>query len=60
MGSDRTSRSSEVLAQLTLSALERAGRVPGLWAEPELHRALLVSGLSLLVSSLARLQDDLG
>jgi hypothetical protein len=60
MGSDRAIRSSEVLARLTLSALERADRVPGLWAEPELHRALLVSGLSLLISSLARLQDDLG
>jgi hypothetical protein len=60
MGSDRATRSSDVLARLTLSALERAGSIPGLWAEPEMHRALLVSGLSLLVSSLARLQDDLG
>jgi hypothetical protein len=60
MESDRATRSSDMLARLTLSTLERAGQDPDLWAEPELHRALLVSGLSLLVSSLARLQDDLG
>jgi hypothetical protein len=67
MGSDRgisppsgSPRGSEVMALLTLSALERAARVPGLWAQPEVHRALLVSGLTVLVSSLARLQEDLG
>ncbi len=53
-------RSSEVLARLTLSAIDRARDQPGLWRQPEVHRALLVSGLSLLVSSLARLQADLG
>jgi hypothetical protein len=53
-------RSSEVMARLTLSVLERGARVPGLWAQPEVHRALLVSGLSVLVTSLARLRDDLG
>jgi hypothetical protein len=53
-------RSSDVMARLTLSTLERAGADPELWREPEVHRALLVSGLSLLVSSLARLQADLG
>lgn len=52
-------RSSEVMARLTLSALERARREPSLWAQPEVHRALLVSGLSVLVCSLARLQEDL-
>ena len=53
-------RSSDVMARLTLSALERAGAEPDLWRQPEVHRALLVSGLSLLVSGLARLQADLG
>ena len=48
------------MARLTLSALERAGAEPDLWRQPEVHRALLVSGLSLLVSGLARLQADLG
>jgi hypothetical protein len=53
-------RSSLVMARLTLSAIERAGTDPALWREPELHRALLVSGLSLLVGGLAQLQADLG
>ena len=48
------------MARLTLSAIERASVDPGLWREPELHRALLVSGLSLLVGGLALLQGDLG
>lgn len=55
-----TPRSSDVMARLTLSALERARVEPELWRQPEVHRALLVSGLTLLVSSLARLQADLG
>jgi hypothetical protein len=48
------------MARLTLSALDRASGSPGFWGEPEVHRALLVSGLSVLVCSLARLQNDLG
>ena len=52
-------RSALALARLTLSAIERASEDPSLWREPVLHRALLVSGLSLLVSGLAQLQDDL-
>ena len=55
-----TPRSSDVMARLTLSALERARAEPELWRQPVVHRALLVSGLTLLVSSLARLQADLG
>lgn len=53
-------RGSDVMARLTLSALDRASSSPGFWGEPEVHRALLVSGLSVLVCSLARLQNDLG
>ena len=53
-------RSSDVMARLTLSAMDRASDSPGFWTEPEVHRALLVSGLSVLVCSLARLRADLG
>ncbi len=53
-------RGSDVMARLTLSALGRASGKPGFWSEPEVHRALLVSGLSVLVCSLARLRKDLG
>lgn len=48
------------MARLTLSALDRASGSPGFWSQPEVHRALLVSGLSVLVCSLARLRNDLG
>jgi hypothetical protein len=48
------------MARLTLSALERTKAEPDLWRLPEVHRALLVSGLSVLVSSLERLKADLG
>ena len=48
------------MARLTLSALGRAAEQPGIWREPAVHRAVLISGLSVLVSGLAQLQDDLG
>jgi hypothetical protein len=48
------------MLRLTLSALERAIDDPSLWREPEVHRAVLVSGLSVLVNGLALLQRDLG
>ena len=50
---------SGVMARLTLSALERASQDPGCWREPVVHRALLVSGLSVLTAATRRLQDDL-
>lgn len=53
-------RSCGVLARLTLSALERASQDPAIWREPDVHRAVLVSGLTVLVSNLALLRDDLG
>ena len=53
-------RGSDVMARLTLSAMDRASDSPGFLGEPEVHRALLVSGLSVLVCSLARLRADLG
>jgi len=51
--------SSELMSRLTLSALERANADPALWREPIVHRAVLVSGLSVLVGSLVRLRADL-
>jgi len=50
---------SAVMARLTLSALERASRDPSCWREPTVHRALLVSGLSVLTDSMRLLQHDL-
>ena len=50
---------SGVMARLTLSALERATQDPDCWREPVVHRALLVSGLSVLTAATRHLQDDL-
>ena len=50
---------SGVMARLTLSALERASQDPVCWREPVVHRALLVSGLSVLTAATRHLQDDL-
>jgi hypothetical protein len=53
-------RSSGVMARLTLSAMGRASQDPSIWREPDVHRALLISGLSVMVAGLAQLQQDLG
>ena len=50
---------SELMARLTLSVLERASADPSVWREPIVHRAVLVSGLSVLISSMVRLRADL-
>jgi hypothetical protein len=50
--------SSGVLARLTLSAIEQLVAEPDGWREPMVHRALLVSGLSVLLSSLAVVQGQ--
>ena len=56
----RQPRPCGVMARLTLSALERASQDPTIWCEPDVHRAVLISGLTVLVSSLSRLREDLG
>ncbi len=50
---------SEVMARLTLSALDRVSRDPSCWREPIVHKALLVSGLSVLISATRLLASDL-
>ena len=57
---DSESSHSGVMARLTLSALERASRDPGCWRDPVVHRALLISGLSVLTDATRRLNEDLG
>jgi hypothetical protein len=47
------------MTRLTLSALERASTDPSLWRQPVVHRAVLVSGLSVLVGGLVRLKAEL-
>jgi hypothetical protein len=50
---------STVMARLTLSALASASHDPACWSDPLVHRALLVSGLSVLTAGTRLLQDDL-
>ena len=57
--SDIEGSQSTVMARLTLSALERASHDPTCWRDPLVHRALLVSGLSVLIAGTRLLQDDL-
>ena len=56
---DTDGSQSTVMARLTLSALERASHYPACWSYPLVHRALLVSGLSVLAAGTRLLQDDL-
>ena len=58
-GSAGPTSHSEIMARLTLSALEKAQAEPQLWREPTVHRAVLVSGLSVLMGALLRLNTDL-
>ncbi len=43
--------SSGLLARLTISAIEKAREDPSCWSDPNIHKALIVTGLNLLVSS---------
>ena len=47
------------MARLTLSALERASQDPAIWRQPEVHHAVLISGLTVMVNAMAHLQADL-
>ena len=51
--------SSLLMARLTISALERVTKDPSSWSKQEVHRALLVSGLSVLVAGSKLLNSDL-
>ena len=56
---DADGSQSTVMARLTLSALERASHDPACRFDPLVHRALLVSGLSVLTAATRLMQDDL-
>ena len=57
--SDNGKPRSAVMARLTLSALDRASQDPACWKDPTVHRALLVSGLSVLTAASGLLKSDL-
>lgn len=50
---------SVLMARLTISALDEAVKDPNSWKDPLIHRALLVSGLSVLIASTKLINKDL-
>ncbi|MFL0785029.1 MAG: hypothetical protein AB8A43_02775 [Prochlorococcus sp.] len=50
---------SDVMARLTLSALDRISKDPSCWRDPMVHRALLISGLSVLTAANQLLRADI-
>ena len=48
-----------VMARLTLSVLDKASKDSGCWSQPTVHFALLVSGLSILMSSIQLINQEL-
>jgi hypothetical protein len=57
--SEQNGGRSSVMARLTLSALDRASQDPSCWRDPVVHRALLVSGLSVLTAASSLIRSDL-
>ena len=56
---DTDGSQSTVMARLTLSALASASYFHACWSDPLVHRALLVSDLSVLMAGTRLLRDDL-
>ena len=50
---------SGLMARLTISAVEKATKNPSCWQEPLVHKALLVSGLSVLSEASQLIKTDL-
>ena len=57
--SENFDSSSALLARLTISAIEKAQKDPTCWSDPTIHKALIVTGLNLLVASTELLMSDL-
>ena len=50
---------SGLLARLTISALDQVSQSESCWEEPIVHKAILVSGLSVLIQSMKCIEEDL-
>ena len=48
-----------LMARLTISAIQKATYDPNCWKEEIVHRAVLITGLSVLLSSTKILKSDL-
>ena len=50
---------SSLMSRLTISALAKVSKDSSCWKEPIVHKALLVSGLSVLTASAQLLNEDI-
>ena len=50
---------SALMATLTISALKRVSKESSFWKEPAVYRALLVTGLSVLITATEIVDSDL-
>ncbi len=57
---EASSSDSLIMAKLTISAILRSCKEEDSWKDPSVHRAILVSGLSVLVASSKLIEEDLG
>ena len=51
--------SSSLLAKLTISAIDKARKNSKCWSDPNIHKALIIVGLNLLVASNELMVADL-
>ena len=51
--------SSSLLAKLTISAIDKARKNSECWSDPNIHKALIITGLNILVASHELIVADL-
>ena len=51
--------SSKSMAILMISALERMSNDSSTWSDPAVHKAILVTGISLLITCIQCIEEDL-
>jgi len=51
--------SSRWMTRLMISALERMSNDSSTWSDPAVHKAILVSGISVLITSIQCIEEDL-
>ena len=55
----RSDNSSKCMTRLMISALERMSSDSSNWSDPAVHKAILVSGISVLITSIQCIEEDL-
>ena len=50
---------SGLMARLTISALNQISKDDSNWKEPIVHKAILISGISIMIECIQFIEDDL-